>query len=77
MMGGLGFPLMGFGLGSLLVIGLVIAGIVWLIQSSNRGSTQSISQTPYSEAPIEILKRRYAAGEVTKEQFDLMKRDLE
>ena len=29
-----------------------------------------------SETPIEILKKRYAKGEITKEQFEEMKRDL-
>ncbi len=32
---------------------------------------------PLHETPIDILKRRYAQGEITKQQFDEMKRDLE
>ena len=28
------------------------------------------------ETPLDILKRRYARGEITKQQFDEMKRDL-
>lgn len=28
------------------------------------------------ETPLEILKRRYAKGEVTKEQYEEMKKDL-
>lgn len=76
MMGGIGFPLMG--LGSLLVVGLVIAGIAWLIQASQHRTGPVVYQAPRGgDTPLEILKRRYAAGEVTKEEFDSMKRDLE
>ena len=30
-----------------------------------------------SDTPLEILSRRYASGEITKEDFDQMKNDLE
>ena len=29
------------------------------------------------ESPIAILKRRYARGEITREQFEQMRRDVE
>ncbi len=29
-----------------------------------------------SETPLEILKKRYARGELSKDQFDQMKRDI-
>lgn len=29
-----------------------------------------------SESPIEILKRRYAIGEITKDQFEEMKKNI-
>lgn len=29
-----------------------------------------------SETPLEILKKRYAKGEISKEQFEQMKRDI-
>ncbi len=28
-------------------------------------------------APLQVLKKRYASGEITKEEFDQMKKDLE
>ena len=35
------------------------------------------AKTGSMETPLEILKKRYARGEITKEDFDRMKRDLE
>jgi len=32
---------------------------------------------PSPESPLEILKRRYAQGQITKEEFEQMKKDLE
>ena len=71
MMGGLGI---GGVLLGVLVLVFVIGGSVWLVQSLARGS--SGSSLPASETPLEIIKRRYASGEITKEQFEAMRRDL-
>ena len=30
-----------------------------------------------SQSPVEILKARYAAGEITREEYDQARRDLE
>lgn len=50
---------------------LVIVGVVAVVRWANaRGAGQ------HSETPAEILRRRYAAGEITKEQFESMKRDV-
>ncbi|TAK35963.1 MAG: SHOCT domain-containing protein [Chloroflexota bacterium] len=73
MMGFGGFGLLGglgMGLGWLIwivIIGLVIWAVVAF--SGNGGSRQS-------ESPIEILKRRYARGEISKAEFELSKQDL-
>lgn len=29
-----------------------------------------------AESPMEVLKKRYAKGEITKDQFDEMKKDI-
>jgi len=68
----------GMGLGMLLVpllgIGLII-GAVWfasaLFQTGRSSNLSGSSQTPR-----EILDQRYARGEITREQYELMKRDL-
>ncbi|HET8999679.1 MAG TPA: SHOCT domain-containing protein [bacterium] len=51
---------------------LVIAGAVVAVRWMNtRGGDGRLPETP-----LEILRRRYAAGELTKEQFESMKRDV-
>ncbi len=54
--------------------GLVIFGIVALVRYL--GSGQAPAGPARAETPLDILRRRYAAGELTKEQFDQMKRDV-
>jgi len=62
----------------LLVLGaLLVAGVVWAVQLSMRGGSHSMSVRSASEAPSEILRRRFAGGEITKEQFDEMRRTLD
>jgi len=51
---------------------LVIAGIVAAVRWAN---ARGIASQP-AETPMGILRRRYAAGELTKEQFEAMKRDV-
>lgn len=64
----------GMGLGWLFMIifwGLVIFGIAYLIQNIAKGTKKEDR-----ESPVEILKKRYAKGEITKEEFERMKDDL-
>lgn len=82
MMGGYGPQGFGFGFNPIgmilslvswvLVIGGGVFLVVWLTRSA--GSTP---RTTSSNSALEILKERYAKGEITKEQFDAIKRDLE
>ena len=51
----------------IVLIGVLIYFFIQL-QKGKAGST---------ETPLEILKKRYARGEITKEDFDRMKKDLE
>lgn len=50
----------------LVIVGLVL-GIRWLI---NQG------REPRAESPLDILKKRYAHGEIDKEEYEAKKRDL-
>lgn len=47
----------------------VVALIVWLIIRSTR--TAGVR-----ESPLDILKKRYARGEISKKEFEEMKRNL-
>ncbi len=70
--GGYGWG-MGFGwVFMVLFWALVILGIVYIVQTISRRAGQSRPE----EAPLDILKKRYAKGEITKEEFERMKDDL-
>ena len=76
-----GFGMMnGFGFGGLFMIlfWIVIIGLgVWLVSSLvSRTNSQPPANLPPAESALDILKKRYARGEITKEQFDEMHRDL-
>jgi putative membrane protein len=72
--GGYGMGIFG-GLFMLVFWGLIIVGLVLLVRwlwdqgRPARGSSGG-------EAPLDILKRRYARGEITKDEYDRMKQDL-
>ena len=63
---GIGMMLMMLVFWGLLIAGIVV-GIRWLTRQSE-GSR--------SDAAIEILRERYARGEISKEEFDARRRDL-
>ncbi len=66
---------MGIGMGWGWIIGLlVIVLIVWLViklvgQNNATGHSE--------KSPLDILKERYAKGEIDKEEFEKRKKDLE
>jgi len=52
----------------------IIAGLVWLL-----GRGQGVPQPPVTRGQnaLDILNQRYARGELSREQYDQMRRDLE
>ena len=50
---------------------IIIALVAWLIVRWTRSGQQAALQTP-----LEIAKTRYAKGEITREEFDQLKKDL-
>lgn len=72
--GGYGMGIVGW-LFMLVFWGLIIAGLVLLVRWLwDQGRTRAGAGG--GETPLEILKRRYARGEISKEEFDRMKQDL-
>lgn len=79
-----------WGLGALVMIAfwvIVIGGAVWLVMTLGRANqSAAASNQPHAlmtstagvsnSTPLDILKTRYAKGEITNEQFEEMRRDL-
>lgn len=52
--------------------GLLIAGAIWLgTRLLGRGERAASRETP-----LDVLKRRYAAGEIGRDDFERMKREV-
>lgn len=73
---GMGWGWIGLGMVHMLLFWvLVILGIAALLRWLGSGSSGSSSEMP--PRAIDILKARYAKGELTREQFEQMKREIE
>lgn len=55
--------------------GLVIWGIVALVRGLS-GSRGSDSAPPTADSALEVLKKRYARGDISKEEYEEKKKDL-
>ena len=73
MMGGFGS--MGFLMPIVMIIFwvLIIWAIVALVRGLARGGSSSAGQ---ADSALEILKKRYAQGEISKQEFEEKKRDI-
>ena len=61
------------GIGMLLFSVFLILGIVYLVRHlTSRGQPPSGGE----RTPLDILKRRYAGGEISREEFERMRKDL-
>jgi putative membrane protein len=70
--------MMGWGGGFFMVIFwvVIIVGIALLVRWLTASSGKEAG-TSARESPMEILKRRYAAGEIGKDEFEEKKKDLQ
>jgi putative membrane protein len=70
---------------------IVLLLIIWVIAAAFRGPNHDVPPTdattkpppppattePPPKTPLEVLQDRYAKGEITREEYEGMKRDLE
>jgi putative membrane protein len=68
---GVGMMVLGFVI-TIIFWGAIIALVVWAVRRVAGHSSSSQG----GHTPLDIAKERYARGEITKEQFEQIKRDL-
>lgn len=68
-------------MGLFMIIPIII--VIWLLVDHDRGpgwfysGPPSYPQTPgLGDTPLEILKKRYARGEIDREEYESRKQDL-
>lgn len=66
----------GMGIGGIIMILIVLGFVgltVYLITEAARAKG---TKPAHHESPIDIIKERYARGEITKQEFDRLRNDL-
>ena len=63
--------MMGF---DLILVLVIVGGIAYALGWRPQFNQTKPDQT--SQTPLELLKSRYARGEISREQYELMKQDL-
>lgn len=66
-----GLPEIGIIIAGIVVIALLVWAIIWIV-SMIKGKKSSKE----TNNALEIARQRYAKGEITKEQFEQLKKDL-
>jgi putative membrane protein len=64
---------LGWGFGGLIMILFWIL-VIWLIFSLFRGCRGRSHWTEEKDRPLEILRERYAKGEIDKEEYEIKKK---
>jgi putative membrane protein len=74
MMGG---GMMGMGSGGFLLwivnIAAIVIAVIFIVKSQK---TKGDSDQGVTESPLDTAKKRYARGEITREEYDQIRRDL-
>jgi putative membrane protein len=79
MMGGIGYGpgMMGFGWGGMLMGFVILLILVFVIILIVRAIGGGLAGAQGNETALDILKKRYAKGEISKDEFNRVKKDLE
>jgi putative membrane protein len=78
MMGGFGMGFGGFGFLLMAVFWIVIVvAAIWLVGNLFPRSDRGQSPANAPESAVDIVKRRYARGEISKDEFEAMRHSLE
>ena len=65
------------GMGLMSLVWIVVLGLViWAVVEGVRSSTNSGRPSYVADSALDILKRRYAQGEISKEEYVDKKRNL-
>jgi putative membrane protein len=67
----------GFGIGGMFMRLLFLVAIGLLVYFIFQNQKKKSQTPPENEGPLDILKKRYARGEITKDEFESMRKDLE
>ncbi|MCL4534051.1 MAG: SHOCT domain-containing protein [Bacteroidetes bacterium] len=74
---GFGWWFVLMGIVMLVFWGIVIGGLVWLVAWLIRQAQGTGPEAGGGRRALDILQERYARGELTREQYEQMRRDLE
>ncbi len=71
---GMGWWMLFGGLMWLAFLVLIVGAIVYLLRN---GSALRGGRRPSGDDPVDIVRQRYARGEITREEFEQLRKDLQ
>lgn len=67
----------GFGGGFMWLFWILIIVVLVFVLRAALGGGSTITGSPQQETPLEILKKRFARGEIDEEEFERRRKELE